>query len=910
MKGQPEQLLRTWRKAASIFPGIFTAIVVVGLLKLGIWEPLEFVASDLLFKIRGSQAWDKRVVVVAIDESSLASPDPASIPYQRYAELLRVLNRVGAGPIVLDMVLTQTSPNEAELAAAIEKHGKVILARAWDYPGIDVLPIESLRQVAFGVGHIYHNSSRDGMVREIEPYRKNVPMLELKALEAYRQISQQKLALPEPDQPLVVNWPGPASDAPTYSFVDVINDRVPPEALKGKIIVVGLTALRFDRLPTPFDRNPPTTSVYLHAAVINNLLRQNFLRAPTEGWLILGLLIAGPLLNYLIMRWSTERQLVSMACLCFGWSFAGILFFNFGYMLPMVAPVVLIVGTTASVALSERLRENSLLQQEVERLWQKHHKDLVIRTGDMSNSLVDPNKGVQWQSVTMLRIAQLAALAEQLGRSQSAQAAISRSLSTGLLAADWDGLIWFCNPVAAEYLRVRVGDRLHTHLVPEWLYQDQWRTSLETLKNHNQVTPQEIQRGDRWFQLRLEPLYYQPHHVKEIEVARAETVWPGQRNDAAQGQNGVKLPGSPGQTSSLEAAGGENKQSEARDALLHAMRLNQTYPPTSSGPNSNGKTQSNGSTQGFQIPDRDGYWVSTLPPNTQLAPSSPSATPLGVASPENNSLPLFTPQTQPVRYRRQSKPEGLLLVLEDITARKQVEENLRQQMKELQQLGQLKDDFLSTVSHELRAPMANMKMAIHMLKLAKTDEQRERYLQILQIECARETDLINDLLDLQRLEAGAKEVNPEEICLQEWLPQLIEPFYERTQVRQQVLEVNLEPELPNLCSDRTSLERIVVELVNNAYKYTPPHGQITVVASSTPPFINFTVSNSGSEIPPHELNKIFDKFYRIPSSDRWQQGGTGLGLALVKKLVEQLGGTIQLTSQLGLTTFTVQIPAL
>ena len=232
------------------------------------------------------------------------------------------------------------------------------------------------------------------------------------------------------------------------------------------------------------------------------------------------------------------------------------------------------------------------------------------------------------------------------------------------------------------------------------------------------------------------------------------------------------------------------------------------------------------------------------------------------------------------------------------------------QVEELQKLSRLKDDFLSTVSHELRTPMSNIKMAIQMLKISPSAERSQHYLEILQNECAREIQLINDLLDLQRLEtASYSSLLVEAINLQDWLPIIIEPFLDRTQQRQQTLQINLPPDLPTIISDRASLERILAELLNNACKYTPFGGEIVLsicdqcVSAAT----IFTISNS-VEIAEVELPRIFDKFYRVSQSDRWKQGGTGLGLALVQKLVEQLQGTILVESSRGWTTFTVELP--
>ncbi len=244
---------------------------------------------------------------------------------------------------------------------------------------------------------------------------------------------------------------------------------------------------------------------------------------------------------------------------------------------------------------------------------------------------------------------------------------------------------------------------------------------------------------------------------------------------------------------------------------------------------------------------------------------------------------------------------------------------LEQKVQELQQLNILKDDFLSTVSHELRTPLSNMKMAIHMLKVFPVAERGKQYLDILDIECKREIELITDLLDLQRLEAGNESIALDTIELTSWLPTIMEPFKSRVKERQQILKTKYPKQLPNIFSNHHSLGRILAELLNNACKYTQNGGEIKFSIecnqkksskkslSETPVPIKFLISNP-SEIPESELPKIFTKFYRVPNADPWKQGGTGLGLALVKKLVEQLNGNILVTSSNGWTTFAVELP--
>lgn len=239
------------------------------------------------------------------------------------------------------------------------------------------------------------------------------------------------------------------------------------------------------------------------------------------------------------------------------------------------------------------------------------------------------------------------------------------------------------------------------------------------------------------------------------------------------------------------------------------------------------------------------------------------------------------------------------------------------QVQVLEKLNHLKDDFLSTVSHELRTPVCNMNIAIQMLELSlKRDCQLQempaktaRYLQILHDECSREINLINNLLDLQRLEAEAEPLVLDIIHLQDWLPDLVQPFYGRAQNRQQQLRINLPNHLAPIVSNASSLHRILSELLNNACKYTPPGEEIAVEAMAIANNqVRLKVSNFGVEIPASELPHIFEKFYRVPSTDPWKQGGTGLGLALVKKLTEHLGGNLSVESANQQTCFMVDLP--
>jgi len=226
------------------------------------------------------------------------------------------------------------------------------------------------------------------------------------------------------------------------------------------------------------------------------------------------------------------------------------------------------------------------------------------------------------------------------------------------------------------------------------------------------------------------------------------------------------------------------------------------------------------------------------------------------------------------------------------------------QVMELERLNRLKDDFLSTVSHELRTPMANIKMASEMVELRLMqrnvlgqgdDPALERYFFILKDACQREIRLIDDLLDLTRLNSDIDPIIPFQVHLRSWIVHIAEGFRDRIRRQQQTLQISVADDL-TLETDLAYLERIVTELLNNACKYTPVGEGIFISGRRVEQQIQLVFANSGVELPPEECDRIFEQFYRIPSSDPWRHEGTGLGLALVQKLMTKLGGTIRAES--------------
>lgn len=246
---------------------------------------------------------------------------------------------------------------------------------------------------------------------------------------------------------------------------------------------------------------------------------------------------------------------------------------------------------------------------------------------------------------------------------------------------------------------------------------------------------------------------------------------------------------------------------------------------------------------------------------------------------------------------------------------------MRQHIEQLQQLNQLKDDFMNSMSHELKTPLTSMKMAIKMLRQAQIPpEMREKYLDILEQEWHREYNLIKDLLTLQQLESGELDFTPQELDLQSMIQQLGQSFTAKWQKDREITLVQTisEPEL-KIHTDAESLEQVLNELLTNAGKYADAQTTIELSISRQRQLqaeqILIAVSNTGTGIMPEELPHIFDKFRRGQGVTDRAVPGTGLGLTLVQYLVEHLQGTIEVTSEplendstTFLTTFVLRLP--
>lgn len=226
---------------------------------------------------------------------------------------------------------------------------------------------------------------------------------------------------------------------------------------------------------------------------------------------------------------------------------------------------------------------------------------------------------------------------------------------------------------------------------------------------------------------------------------------------------------------------------------------------------------------------------------------------------------------------------GVVLNSRDITERKEIE--------------RLKDDLVATVSHELRTPLTSLRGFAELLLTREFPQTKQRqFLSVIVNEATRLTNLINDFLDLQRIESGRQTYNFETLALSPLLHDAASVFSGGDNTR--AMRVEIDPTLPLVHGDADRIRQVLANLFSNAVKFSPEGGAVTVRAHTNGEEVTIEVQDRGIGISPEALPRLFRKFYRADNTETRRIGGTGLGLSLVKQIIEAHGGRVWVESEL------------
>jgi two-component system, NtrC family, sensor histidine kinase KinB len=255
----------------------------------------------------------------------------------------------------------------------------------------------------------------------------------------------------------------------------------------------------------------------------------------------------------------------------------------------------------------------------------------------------------------------------------------------------------------------------------------------------------------------------------------------------------------------------------------------------------------------------------------------------------------FLPQAIPI-FDQQRQLAGVTLMLTDVTR--------------LRRLDEVKNGLISTVSHELKTPLTSIRLAIHVLlgeKLGPLSSQQMEILATARQDSDRLHRVIEDLLDISRIESGRAEIKLQPVNVEELVLQATDKVRSAFLDRKITLNINVAADVPRVLIDPVRFQLVFDNLLSNALKYTPSGGQVRITAQAEDGTVRFAVADTGVGIAPEHLPRVFEKFFRVPGQEHID---SGLGLTIAKEIVEAHGGAIEVASQPGQgTKFSFTAPA-
>ena len=250
----------------------------------------------------------------------------------------------------------------------------------------------------------------------------------------------------------------------------------------------------------------------------------------------------------------------------------------------------------------------------------------------------------------------------------------------------------------------------------------------------------------------------------------------------------------------------------------------------------------------------------------------------------------------PFRNEETNKPEGIIAVIQDIT------ENV--------QLDTMRKEFVADVSHELKTPITTiMGYADTLLEGEYDKDTQTEFLNVISSEARRMARLVTDLLDLSRLDNNKKKIKKTNFDLGDLAKECVQKLAIETKKKGHSVECLVTADVPPVYADKDDIQRVILNILTNSIKYTPDGGNIKVYVGFVYSDAYIKIIDNGIGIPEEDLNRIFERFYRVDKSRSREMGGTGLGLSIAKEILDKNGGSIDIKSQVNKgTEVVIKIP--
>jgi two-component system phosphate regulon sensor histidine kinase PhoR len=934
-----------------LLAGVAASAIAVSLLHFEVFRPIESQLYDQNFHLFWTGQDTSEIVIIGIDPSSLESIGHWPWPRMFHAEVIRQAARDGAKVIGVDIGFFEPdrgSPeNDVELVDAIAETGNVILPvvveprRSGESVGLAwARNLPELEQAALGTGHVHIDSSDDGIVREVL-LSSNLGDerswgWSLEVLRAYldipresiRPVGGNRLAVGDIEIPVKmaprsiegsadriladyamnIGWFGGRGAFPRIAADSVINGDFPEGYFQGKIVLYGMYSPGFDEFTTPFSHGP-VPGVEVQASIIQTVLKERFIRSAPIALTAVVSILAGLLVGFVYERFETRVAAAALIVLMIVSLAAYVYLFNFiGYWIQLTSIHVAMILSFVFSLMLKMNQVNVALDEEILNLSQAAAQG--ARGGEDQVAHAFRSAEPTLRDVLAIPAAALfkvdrskghMTLAAQYGLSESRRPR-DRYIKIG---ATLRGLLISLDPISVDgvnehplsgFLKGGGGRHgLHHTLFVPLLAQGETVGALVVCRPKGspfRVEEEELLKavagelGTLWYSAslysRLDRMSSNPlarltyknqeRRIQTLSVlsesVRGEKALMGAIMDSI--ADGVVVTDALGTIRLLnpkakdilglyaENAVGQNATEFIR--RFHDVSYEQIRE----------KFQ--------QVIEREKTFtmeVKLVLPTTRY----------------------YTLSLGPVRSR-EGLVKGIVAVLSDIT--------------ELKEMDQMKTDLMSMVTHEIRTPLATVRgFAQILLKGGIPAEKSSEFLGIINRQSNRLVNLVNDFLDISRIESGRQVITKGPLDINK----LVQNAVTDLQPLAGEKDIKLRYKAPataisEILADRNLIEQALINLVSNGIKYSPKGAWVEVALAKENSSVRIDVKDNGLGIPKEALPRLFEKFYRVRCDDRKDIIGTGLGLSLVKQIVEVHGGAITVQSEHGVgSTFTFTIPA-
>jgi signal transduction histidine kinase/CHASE2 domain-containing sensor protein len=903
---------------------------------------LTAATANMLFRLRGVSAPPADIVVVAIDDASLQQVGNWPWPRSVMASVLNRLTDARPRAVGLDVIYAESSEaaDDKLLADAIRRNAHVVLpaqlieAEGSPASGLStwLRPLPEIKDAAASVGHAHADPDVDGVLRTVQLSKadakgerlwafgletlrvaEGIPPGEVEEKKDSLRLGQYEIAIHDEAQKsslpgvsvirpneMFINYLGPPQTFPYYSIADVLNGNVPSQTFTNKIVLIGAVAQTMgDTRITPFisygGGNASGTGmpgVEVHANVIETIRRRAWLR-PLADWMsfsiALVVILAACVIILLLDGW---RALLSLFALLAFILLGSLYVFSHHYIIPPLAPmltgffsVVPLLLLNSSVRASrdldrklETLTEieqsfmshtmsedsfqtplsflGSILRAETVALFQKNSSSQKLRLvacfgrePDKAEKLfsgLNGEKDFDEASSVSFR-APLTYEAEPLGL-----LLIKRNAGEPFSESERKLIAEFSTGLAAELKATQRSARLQNRVLPVRLpHNIIWK-----LRAVDDITAHLIARigfMNRVFTSMTEGLLV-ADITGQVVFANpsARSFWDARETDSLTGKSLTEL--------------------FVERGIIDLNGLRETMREVLSG---------RSVLLEVELLTREGRFY-TLQFSQVAASDHPS---IELKQEDDGSL-----------LQDVARAVGLIIIINDITKRRELE--------------RVKAETLQLVSHELRTPLTSIQgLSDLLLKLPVSEDETQEMLGMIYSEAVRMNDLIKRYLDVTRIESGAQTLIRKPVAINQLVAECARAHTHLATEKGIRLNVKLDEPSATVYGDAQLLTQAVNNLLSNAIKYSPHDSLIEIGTAKTDAQLCIYVWDQGYGIPKDAQERVFEKFYRLERDARSDVVGTGLGLPLVKEIVERHGGQVTLESepQRG-STFSIRLP--